>query len=137
MTTPNGSGQSSSNFTVTTPPARPTISGFTPTSGKRGSTVTINGTNFTGATLVRLGFYAATFTVNSTTDTGVGAGLNGDLRYCLDLANVSFGDDTINFTVSGTITLAICREGPTALGDRRFCIGSGDGDRSARAGCGG
>jgi hypothetical protein len=65
VTTPNGTGTSSSNFTVTTPPQRPTISGFTPTSGKRGSSVTINGTNFTGATSVRLGFYPASFTVNS------------------------------------------------------------------------
>ena len=67
VTTPNGTGTSSSNFTVTSIPQKPTISGFTPTSGKRGSSVTINGTNFTGATSVKLGFYAASYTVNSST----------------------------------------------------------------------
>ena len=67
VTTPNGTGQSSTSFTVTTPPVRPTISGFTPTSGKRGSKVTIMGNHFNGTTSVKLGFYAASFTVNSDT----------------------------------------------------------------------
>jgi hypothetical protein len=67
VTNPDGTGTSATNFTVTTPPARPTISGFTPTSGRRGSTVTINGTNFTGATSVKLGLFVASYTVNSST----------------------------------------------------------------------
>jgi IPT/TIG domain-containing protein len=67
VTTPNGTGTSSTNFTVTTVPSRPTITGFTPPSGRRGSSVTINGTNFTGATSVKLGPYSATYTVNSST----------------------------------------------------------------------
>ncbi len=67
VTTGLGTGVSLSNFTVTTPPAKPTISSFSPTSGKRGISVTINGTNFSGATAVKLGLIAASFTVNSST----------------------------------------------------------------------
>jgi hypothetical protein len=46
----------------------PTITAFTPTSGTSGTTVTITGTNFTGATTVSFGgTAAASFTVNSAT----------------------------------------------------------------------
>lgn len=65
VTTSAGSGTSASNFTVT-PPA-PTITNFSPASGQVGASVTITGTNFTGATAVSLGSKAATFTVNSAT----------------------------------------------------------------------
>ncbi len=67
VTTPIGTGQSSSNFTVTTVSQPPTITGFTPTQGFQGTKVTITGTNFTGATSVKLGSAAAVFTVNSST----------------------------------------------------------------------
>jgi hypothetical protein len=67
VTTPNGTGTSASNFTVTTVTGKPTISSFTPTSGKRGIAVTINGNNFNGATSVKLGLVTASFTVNSNT----------------------------------------------------------------------
>ena len=49
VTTPNGLGQSAGNFTVTIP----SITSFSPTSGPIGTVVTINGTNFTGATSVK------------------------------------------------------------------------------------
>ncbi|MDP9235465.1 MAG: IPT/TIG domain-containing protein, partial [Actinomycetota bacterium] len=45
----------------------PTITGFTPTSGPVGTSVTITGTNFTGATVVKFNGLAASFTVNSAT----------------------------------------------------------------------
>jgi len=64
VTTPGGTAASANNFTVI--PA-PTIAGFTPTSGPVGTSVTINGTNFTGATAVRFNGVSASFTVSSTT----------------------------------------------------------------------
>jgi hypothetical protein len=69
ITTPAGSVTSGSNLTVTTPSA-PTITSFTPTSGAIGSTVTITGTNFIGATAVKVNGISAGFVVvNSTTIT--------------------------------------------------------------------
>ncbi|MCI1187238.1 FG-GAP-like repeat-containing protein [Hymenobacter sp. DH14] len=47
VTTPGGVASSSSSFTVVLPP---TISSFSPASGPVGQTVTVTGTNFTGAT---------------------------------------------------------------------------------------
>lgn len=50
------------------PPPPPTITSFTPTSALAGATVTINGTNFTGASQVQFGgVNAASFTVVSAT----------------------------------------------------------------------
>ena len=66
VTTPGGTATSPTNFTVTGPGA-PTITSFNPTSGPVGTSVTITGTNFTGATFVRFNGIAATFTVNSNT----------------------------------------------------------------------
>jgi hypothetical protein len=45
----------------------PTVSGFSPTSGAVGTSVTISGTNFTGATAVAFNGTAASYTVNSST----------------------------------------------------------------------
>jgi mono/diheme cytochrome c family protein len=50
-----------------TPAATPTLSTFTPILGNNPATVTITGTNFTGATAVKFGGVTATFTVNSNT----------------------------------------------------------------------
>src|SRR6267378_668326 len=47
VTTPGGTATSAGAFTVVSPP---TIASFAPTSGSVGTSVTINGTNFTGAT---------------------------------------------------------------------------------------
>jgi hypothetical protein len=46
------------------------------------------------------------WTVNSTGDAGTGSGNSGDLRYCIAGADSTSGDNTINFSVSGTITLS-------------------------------
>ena len=61
VTTPGGTGMSSANFVVTaTSPPPPLISSFSPAQGNIGTSVTIAGSNFTGATSV-------TFNTTSTT----------------------------------------------------------------------
>jgi RHS repeat-associated protein len=65
-----GTAQSATNFTVLVPP---TVTSFTPTNGRAGTTVTVTGANFTGVSAVMFGSIAATsFTVqNATTLTAV------------------------------------------------------------------
>jgi hypothetical protein len=66
-----GTAVSTQTFTVTKPPP-PRITSFTPTVGRAGTLVTINGSNFLGATSVKLGTASASFTVvNSTKITAV------------------------------------------------------------------
>ena len=66
VTTPNGTAASATSFTVTAA-GSPTITSFSPTSGRIGSSVVITGTNFTGTTSVEFNAVAADFTVNSST----------------------------------------------------------------------
>jgi len=69
VTTGNGAGESADDFTVTPPPSPPTIASFTPTNGLVGSEVTINGSDFTGASSVKFnGASATSFTVTSATE---------------------------------------------------------------------
>jgi hypothetical protein len=60
--TPSDSASTGTNFQV-----KPTISGFTPTSGPIGTVVTINGTGFAGAIAVKFQATAASFTIVSGT----------------------------------------------------------------------
>ena len=66
---PGGGTSAPATFTVTTP--APTITSFTPTTGGPTTMVTITGTNFTGATVVRIGSFNVPgfMVVNSTTIT--------------------------------------------------------------------
>jgi len=65
VTTPGGTATSSSSFTKV---AAPTLTSFTPTSGAAGATVTLTGSNFTGATAVKFnGTSASSYTVVSAT----------------------------------------------------------------------
>jgi hypothetical protein len=67
VTSPNGTGTSSTNFTVGTAPV-PQVTSFTPTSGPVGTKVTLTGTGFTGATSVTFnGVADTTFKVVSDT----------------------------------------------------------------------
>ena len=61
-----GTATSTSNFVVVTAQP-PQVTGFTPQSGRVGTTVSVLGKNFTGATSVKLGTVSATFTVVSST----------------------------------------------------------------------
>lgn len=68
VTNPGGTTTTTASFTVGLNPLAPTVSGFSPTSGAVGSTVTITGSKFTGTTAVRFNGVAATvFTVVSDT----------------------------------------------------------------------
>lgn len=61
ITTPQGTATSASNFTVTV--AAPTIASVSPTSGQTGTSVTLTGANFMGATSVKFNGMTANFTV--------------------------------------------------------------------------
>lgn len=80
VTTPGGTANSINQFFTFIP--APGITSFVPATATTGVTVTITGTNFTGATVVSFeGIPASTFTVvNSTTITAiVGAGATGNV----------------------------------------------------------
>ncbi len=62
VTAPGGTASTSANFTVV-----PTITGFTPTSGRTGAIVTIIGTGFAEATRVTFAGTGAAFTITSPT----------------------------------------------------------------------
>jgi hypothetical protein len=63
VTTANGTAASAATFTVT--PPKPEISGTSPGGGAVGSSVSIGGHGFTGATSVKFNGVAASFTVGS------------------------------------------------------------------------
>jgi hypothetical protein len=67
VVTPSGSSQVNGFTFIAAPPA-PSITSFTPANAGAGTTVTITGTNFSGASAVRFGaFAAASFVVQSAT----------------------------------------------------------------------
>ena len=104
VTTASGTG-TLAGFTYLPPP---TIASFSPTSAGTGQTVTITGTNFTGATGVSFGGTAATsFTVVSATSITavVGAGATGNVRVTTANGNVNRGGFTyILLTNAPTLT---------------------------------
>jgi hypothetical protein len=63
VTTSGGTATSSGTFTVTAP--APRLTSFSPTSGPAGASVTITGSNLTGATAVKFSGASASFVVNS------------------------------------------------------------------------
>jgi thermitase len=67
VTTPGGTAMSAGSYMTTAAPAPPTLSGFSPSSGPVGTSVTLTGTNLSGATSVKLGTVAATFIIVSPT----------------------------------------------------------------------
>ena len=64
--TPVGTVLSAAGYTLT-PHVAPSVTAFTPTSAPTGSSVTITGTNFSGASAVKFGGSFAPFTVESAT----------------------------------------------------------------------
>jgi hypothetical protein len=81
----------------------PTIISFTPSNGGTGTSITITGTNFTGATAVNFGGVASSsFTVNSTTSITaiVGTGASGNISVTTPGGTASIAGFTFN-TVTG------------------------------------
>ncbi|WP_322818808.1 Calx-beta domain-containing protein [Tepidiforma sp.] len=110
VTTPGGTSPNTvaDDFTCTGTPV-PTVTGVSPTSGPVGTTVTITGTNFTGATSVTFGGVAASFTVVSgtqitaTVPAGVSPGVV-DVRVT-NAGGTSANTAADNFTVTSTGTI--------------------------------
>ena len=88
----------------------PTITNLSPTSGGAGATVTITGTNFTGATAVKIGGTNATsFTVDSATSITavVGSGSTGTIAVT-----------TVGGTANSSNTFIFITPPPTSVEDR-------------------
>src|SRR5205085_1068201 len=108
VTNAAGTGTSATNFTVTVVPS---ITSFTPVSGPTGTSVTLTGTGFTGATGVSFNSTAATtFTVNSDTQISATVPTGATTGKITVTNSVGAGTSATNFTVtysiSGTITPA-------------------------------
>jgi hypothetical protein len=87
--------------------AAPTYSSISPTSGRVSSTVTITGTNFTGATAVTIGGTAATFTVSSATT------ISATVPAGLSTGSQSVVVTTPGGTVTGTNVFTVNPPNPT------------------------
>jgi len=106
VTTPAGTATGSGAFTVVPPP---TIASFTPASGPVGTSVTISGTNFTGATAVAFNGVSASFTVGSDTSiqaTVPAGATTGPLGVTTPAGTATTPN---NFTVS--VSLAVTKAG--------------------------
>jgi uncharacterized protein YjbI with pentapeptide repeats len=101
--TPGGTVTTTDSFTVTQ--ALPTISGFSPAAGSAGTSVTITGANFTGATAVLFNNTNANFNVISATQitTTVPAGATtGPISVITPSGTVA---SSSNFTISPPVTI--------------------------------
>src|SRR6202022_1250430 len=83
-----------------TPP--PTITSFSPSSGAVGSSVTVTGTNFTGATSVKFNGQTATFTVNTSTS------ISATVPNCSSTGTISVTTAGGTATSAGTFTVTGC-----------------------------
>ncbi len=72
--------------------------------------------------------------VTRPSDLGVGTGSRGDLRYCITKTNAEPGEDTIDFTISGTINLSGALP---SLSDELTILGSGADQHTIRRDTGG
>ena len=104
VTTPEGTGVSSASFTVgITPASPPTVTGFSPTSGPVGTSVTLTGTSFTGATAVAFnGTSAATYSVVSATQITASVPAGATSGTVAVTTPAGTGTSSSTFTVSST-----------------------------------
>jgi len=102
VTTPGGTATSATDFTIAAA-GTPTISNFTPTSGAVGTVVTINGTNFVGATHVVFNVTeASTFTVVNSTQITATVAAGTTTGYISVTTPSGTGSSATRFTVPGT-----------------------------------
>jgi len=103
VTTPAGTATSASSFAVV---VAPTITSFTPSSGRVGASVTISGANFMGATAVTFNGSAASFTVTSDTaiQTTVPAGATTGPLSVTTPAGTALSASNFTLTVPLTVT---------------------------------
>lgn len=87
----------------------PTISSFTPTSGGVGTSVTISGSNFTGATSVTFNNQSASFTVNSSSS------ITASVPNCSSSGQVRVTTAGGTATSSGSFTVTGCGGGSGQL----------------------
>jgi hypothetical protein len=85
------------------PPA-PTVTGFSPTSGPVGTSVTINGTNFTGASAVNVNGTSAAFTVNTSSKITATVPVGASTGKVSVISAGGTGTSTGSFTVRPGIT---------------------------------
>jgi hypothetical protein len=87
----------------------PAISSFTPASGVNGTTVTITGTNFSGATAVKFGgVNASSFTINSNTSITaiVGPGASGEVSVATSFGTAVLAGFVFNGAIINSFTPA-------------------------------
>ena len=112
-------------------PQPPAITGFTPTSGGAGTTVTVTGTDFTGATAVTFNGAAATFSVASAeqlTATVPAGATSGPIAVTTPIGTgtsaSSFLVTVPVFTPTATLKLSGLRTGAIRLGKRVTAVGT-------------
>ena len=106
VTTPNGTVQSPTAFTVTL-----SITGLAPTSGPVGTSVTITGTGFTGATDVSFNGVSAGAGFSVDTDSQITATVPAGAT--TGLVSVTTPNGTVQSPTAFTVTLSITKVAPT------------------------
>jgi len=96
----------------------PTISGFSPTSGGVGTSVSISGTNFTGATSVKFNGQPASFSVGSSTS------ITATVPNCSSSGTISVTTAGGTATSSGSFSVTGCTGAQQLLGNPGFETGS-------------
>ena len=120
VTTPNGTGSSATNFKVIV-----VVASFTPTVGPVGTTVTVTGSGFTGASSVSFGSTPASFTVDSDTQitavVPVGA-VTAPIK--VTVSGNGVGKSGSNFKVT-VLTIGNLTPSTGAIGDQVVISGAG------------
>jgi hypothetical protein len=94
------------------PPGPPTITSFSPTSGPPGTTVTVTGTGFLGATAVKFGSTPTTFTVDSDTQITATVPVGAQTGPISVVSVNGTGKSATNFRVTVVITGFSPTQGP-------------------------